>query len=62
MHSFWKDLPPLVGQKAVAGTEVKVAGLVRSARWKKSMVFTNVHDGTTYEPLQAILPTDLADG
>lgn len=42
--------------------EIKVAGLVRSARWKKSMVFVHLHDGTTYEPLQAILPIDLASG
>jgi asparaginyl-tRNA synthetase len=44
------------------GNEVKVAGLVRSARWKKSMVFAHIQDGTTYEPLQAILPVHLATG
>ena len=42
--------------------QVKIAGLVRSARWKKNMVFAHIHDGTTYEPLQAILPTNLAEG
>ena len=42
--------------------EVKVAGIVRSARWKKNIVFAHIHDGTTYEPLQAILPAELAAG
>ena len=48
--------------KDYSGEEIKVAGLVRSARWKKNMVFAHIHDGTTYEPLQAILPIELATG
>jgi hypothetical protein len=41
---------------------VRVAGIVRSARWKKKTVFAHIHDGTTYNPLQAILPVELATG
>lgn len=41
---------------------VKVAGIVRSARWKRSVVFASIHDGTTYELLQAVLPVELATG
>ncbi len=54
------DLPEQA--KSESTLEVKVAGTVRSARWKKSIVFAHIHDGTTYEPLQAILPIDLATG
>jgi asparaginyl-tRNA synthetase len=40
--------------------DIKVAGLVRSARWKKKIVFVDVDDGSTSKPLQAILPLELA--
>ena len=48
--------------KSKSTNDIKVAGTVRSARWKKSIVFAHIHDGTTYDPLQAILPIELATG
>ena len=42
--------------------DIKVAGLVQSIRKQKSAVFANIADGTTLEPLQAVLQPEQATG
>ena len=60
--STHEQLLHLATATPASSSDVTVAGIVRSARWKKNIVFAHIHDGTTYAPLQAILPTNLAAG
>ncbi|RMZ83313.1 hypothetical protein DV737_g1683, partial [Chaetothyriales sp. CBS 132003] len=42
------------------GRRVTISGLVRSVRKQKNVAFAHIQDGTTYQPIQAILDPQLA--
>jgi aspartyl/asparaginyl-tRNA synthetase len=53
----------LLDDSASSPTEqVTVNGFVRSVRSQKSRSFVALGDGSSIEPLQAVLPADRADG
>jgi len=50
----------LVEQPPPPGSKVKIAGLVRSIRKQKRVAFAHISDGSTFQPVQAILSPDNA--
>jgi len=50
----------LTEQSPPSGSKVKVAGLVRSIRKQKRVAFAHISDGSTFQPVQAILSPDNA--
>lgn len=44
----------------VTGIELKIAGLVRSIRKQGKISFAHISDGSTLQPVQAVLPADVA--
>lgn len=50
----------LAGEQAV-GTAVTVQGWVRTCRDSKSFAFVAVHDGSCFEPIQAVVNADVAN-
>lgn len=52
----------LLSQGHTTDSPIKIAGLVRSIRKHKKVAFAHISDGTTYEPMQAMLkPEDAKD-
>lgn len=45
-----------------AAPDVTVNGYVRSVRAMKSEIFVNIGDGSTRQPLQAMVPRDMEGG
>ena len=58
----WHIVAELLRGSVPAGTAVTVKGWVRTRRDSKAgLSFLHVHDGTCFAPIQAVIPSDLAN-
>lgn len=55
------SLARLLDQESAIG-ETQVNGWVRSVRKQKKIAFAAIGDGSTMEPLQAVMKPEVADG
>jgi len=60
--SAWKPIKTLFGTDAELGQSVTVKGWLRSKRDSKAGIsFLAIHDGTCFDPIQAVVPNTLAN-
>ena len=60
--SIWSPIKTLINDPTLIGTSVTIKGWLRSKRDSKAGIsFLAVHDGTSFDPIQAVVPNTLSN-